>query len=95
MQFIKSQKERPRRYVTISRSPVLISDAARGASRWALRIALDRSRILADSGLAYLRFAGGDAVLERGQVSLGRLQREGGGLGGLGGSVVSWENAPI
>lgn len=31
MQFIKSQKERPRRYVTISRSPYLISDAARGA----------------------------------------------------------------
>lgn len=31
MQFIKSQKEHTRRYVTISRSPVLISDAARGA----------------------------------------------------------------
>lgn len=79
MQFIKSQKERPRRYVTISRSPVLISDGARGGFRWALRIALDRSRILADSGLAYLRFAGGYAVLERGNrcLSLHRLQREG------------------
>lgn len=91
MQFIKSQKERPRRYVTISRSPVLISDAGRGASRWALRIALDRSRILADFWLAYLRFAGGDAVLEWGTGCLSIRYREGGGLGGLGGSVVSWE----
>lgn len=67
MQFIKSQKERPRRYVTISRSPVLISDAARGGSRWALRaLPLTAHAFWPTLAFAYLPSAGGDAVLETG-----------------------------
>lgn len=76
MQFIKSQKERPRRCVTISHSPVLISDAARGGGHLSVgtpHCPLDRSalssRILAGSGVGpYLRYAGVNACVPDGEV---------------------------
>lgn len=46
-------------------------------------------------GLPYLRCAGVNAVLDGAPGVFTHSVQRGDGLGGLGGSVVSWENAPI
>lgn len=70
MQFIKSQKERPRRCVTISRSPVLISDDARGPFGGHSALPLTAREFWPTLGLPICDSQGGDAVLERGNRCL-------------------------